>query len=191
MINFIVQYGYWALALTTFVDHTGTPAPLLLATGLAASGVLDIKYVILVAFAGSYLGDCLGFLIGKYGGKPFFSRYGSRIYLNNTRIQAAEEFFRRYGFSVMVWGRFLAIVSRFIPFAAGTLNMGVWKFLGLSAIGNLLLNLLYGILGYLFGEKLNEYFQNPWLSVYITIGIVVFQLLLSWLWLSWRFKQKR
>lgn len=76
-VDLIAKYGYLAIVLTTAVDHTGTPAPLILATGLAASGVLDIKYVLFAALLGSYLGDCIGFMAGKYGGRPFAIRYGS------------------------------------------------------------------------------------------------------------------
>ena len=76
----LVQYGYWAVAVTLLLENAGIPVPgetiLLLASFLAFSEhALDLRWIVVVGAVAATLGDNLGFALGHYGGRPLLERY--------------------------------------------------------------------------------------------------------------------
>ncbi len=87
--------------LTLFFETLGAPLPgesaLILASGAAAAGKLDIRAVVLAAWLGSILGDNAAYLIGRKLGRPAVLRYGGRVGVTEGAYAKAEAITHRYG----------------------------------------------------------------------------------------------
>src|SRR5262245_46644483 len=70
---------------------------LIFAAVLAHRGEMSLPALLIFAWAGSVLGDNIGYLIGKTICRATITRYGGKIGLTNARISAVEETFSRYG----------------------------------------------------------------------------------------------
>ena len=70
MTGYLTQYGYAFLFVVVLFESTGIPLPgesILVASGmLAGEGSLNIWAVLFAAFAGSIVGDNLGYLVGRH-----------------------------------------------------------------------------------------------------------------------------
>ncbi|MDQ2939334.1 MAG: DedA family protein, partial [Actinomycetota bacterium] len=67
------ELGYAALFGLLLAEYAGLPLPgetaLLGAVVLAGAGQLSLPLVIMLAVAATILGDCLGYVIGRRGGR--------------------------------------------------------------------------------------------------------------------------
>lgn len=175
----IATYSYLAILLGSGLDHTGTPAVLILSVSLAASGKLDLTLVLLANFVGAMLADFVWYLIGIYGGRPVILRFRRTLRLSEENIDKAENMLLKHGKNLIIWGRFLALISRYIAFACGLGNFPLRPFLAYSALGTLLMTAVYGGLTYLFGLQINRYISNPYWPLYASAFVVVAQLLVT------------
>src|SRR5919112_2089784 len=76
----VATYGALALFLIIYFESFGAPLPgesaLIASALLATRGDLIIAHVFLAAWFGGVLGDSTGYLIGHFGGRLIFQRYG-------------------------------------------------------------------------------------------------------------------
>src|SRR4029077_1262903 len=108
----LLQYGYWALAVTLLLENAGVPLPgetiLLLASFLAYSEhALRLPWIIAVATVAAALGDNLGFVLGYYGGRPLLDRYQSIFRIQQKTLAKAEKLFARFGSATVFFARFV------------------------------------------------------------------------------------
>ena len=130
------QYGYPGLLMTNFAEGMGIPLPgqtlLVAAAMLATQGDLTIHAVVALAFAGTLGGSCLGYWIGRTGGRALLLR----CRLPPERIERLEAFFARRGAIVVVAARFVDGLRQLAPLVAGSLEMPWWRFFLASAAGS-------------------------------------------------------
>ena len=70
--SIIRHYGYWALLIGTFLEGEG----ILIIAGLSAHlGLLQLPYVMLVAFIGAFTSDQLGYFIGYFKGRNLLQKH--------------------------------------------------------------------------------------------------------------------
>src|SRR5216683_5618010 len=129
--NALVQYGYWAVAVTLLLENTGLPLPgetiLLLASFLAYSEhSLRLPWIIAVGVCAATLGDNLGFAIGFYGGRRLLERYQKTLHIRPDVIARGEELFARYGAATIFVARFIAGMRIIAGPLAGVLRMS-WR----------------------------------------------------------------
>lgn len=93
--------------------------------------------VVIVGTVGNTLGSLIAYAIGAYGGRPFLQRWGKYLLIREHEIEAADEFFRKYGSATVFIGRLLPIVRTFISFPAGVTRMPLGKFIVYSTAGAL------------------------------------------------------
>ena len=157
--SFIGEYGVLALFLTLFFETLGAPLPgesaLILASGAAAAGKLDIRAVVLAAWLGSILGDNAAYLIGRKLGRPAVLRYGSRVGVTEGAYAKAEAITHRYGPLMVVVARFVVILRQLNGLVAGTTGMPWLHFLAANLVGAALWVGLWATLAYKFGQKLD------------------------------------
>jgi membrane protein DedA with SNARE-associated domain len=131
----LTHYGYAAVFLTVMVEGVGIPAPgqtLLIAAALtAAQGHLSIVWVLIFATAAAVLGNSLGYLLGRWGGRPLLARFRVR----GDRLERLEERFRRYGGSLVLVARFFDGLRQLNGIVAGMLNMPWRTFTGYNVLG--------------------------------------------------------
>jgi membrane-associated protein len=110
----LIAFGYLGLFATVFIE-TGLligfflpgDSLLLLAGAAAQSGKLELVPTILAIVAGSFLGDQMGYWLGRTAGPKIFNRPQSRFFDPGT-VDKAKAFFDKYGVLAI-------IVARFIP----------------------------------------------------------------------------
>src|SRR6516162_11781331 len=91
------HYGYLAVAGLLVLENLGLPVPgetVLIAGSLyAGAGQLNIVAVGVLAVAASVAGSCIGYAIGRFGGRALVERYGKYVLLTAERLDKAEAFF--------------------------------------------------------------------------------------------------
>jgi len=162
--DYLAHYGYAFLFLVVLLESTGLPLPgesLVVAGGLlAGEGTFNIFLVLLTAWAGSVVGDNLGYAVGRRYGRKIVVRWGERFGLGEKRFKMVEERFQDYGFAVVLVARFVIILRQLNGFVAGTMHMNWGVFLLYNSISAALWSLAYGGLAYAFGTAFQKLFEG-------------------------------
>src|SRR5262249_6285215 len=115
--------GYTLLVLLVMSESSGIPVPgetaLITASVLASKGDLSIELVIVLAAAAAIVGDNIGYLIGRKGGRWVLERPGR---FHRRRLQAlrmGEAFFERHGPKAVFLGRFVLVLRVGASWLAG------------------------------------------------------------------------
>ena len=111
---------------------------LLFSAGLVAAARTDINIVILVllVFLAAFIGDQVGYVLGRKIGRPYFQRRNSKRM--QKMLAKSERFYEKYGWWSVVIARYIPWVRTFVPPIAGTVKMNYYKFLTANALGALL-----------------------------------------------------
>ena len=184
---FVAQYGVmvYAMMFAIIFIETGLiiwpflPGDSLLfaAGALAATGVLDIRLVMVLLIAAAIAGDAVNYSVGRAVGPKVFSAddYQGFLHklLNRHHLDKAHAFFEKHGGMAVVSGRFVPIVRTFVPFVAGAAAMTASKFVFFNIIGGVIWVVVCAGAGYLFGNVpiVKENFSL------VAIGIVVVSVL--------------
>jgi membrane-associated protein len=172
-------YGYAAVFIFAALDHTGTPGAVMIAAGLAASGVMNIWVVLVVCLIGGLMGDWLLYAIGRWAGAPVLHWLVERKpAVAAAKIKVAH-WIDTYGGSVVIWARFVAIVGRYASLVYGMFQYSMSKFTVYSLVGGSIMVVAFGLPTYYIGGKLNDVFENPLFTLYLTLAVVVLQLGIS------------
>src|SRR5689334_13644654 len=104
--------GYLALAALVGSESTGVPVPgetaLIAAALLAHAGRLELPAVIAVAATAAIVGDNLGYLIGRRGGRWLLERPGPFRGYRLELLRRGEPFFERHGPKAVFLGRWVS-----------------------------------------------------------------------------------
>ena len=178
------RYGYPVLFLAIMVEGFGLVAPgqtLLIAAALtAAQGGLNIVWVLALAFTAAILGNTLGYLIGRWGGRPLLHKFK----VNEQRLQRLEGYFRRYGKGVVFFGRFFDGLRQLNGLVAGMLKMPWQVFMACNILGAGLWTGAWGLGAYGLDKKIAAYHLTfralaPWAAIFfvlIFLALVVYLL---------------
>ncbi|NJN39872.1 MAG: DedA family protein [Gammaproteobacteria bacterium] len=149
------EYGYAGLFVCNLTEGFGIPLPgeTLLVGGaiLATTGDFDIRLVVPLAFIATVLGNCVGYLIGRTGGRALLLR----CRIPTARLERVESFFAGRGALVVVIARFLDGLRQTAPLVAGSLQMPWWRFFGASMVGAAIWVGVWGLGVYLVGAHLH------------------------------------
>jgi membrane-associated protein len=130
---------------------------LLFTIGLAIQNpqqLVDVHVNIVVACvvltAAAFLGNVVGYEIGRAVGTPLYTR-GGRL-LKPEHFDKAHAFFERHGNKAIVLARFVPVVRTFITVVAGVSTMERRRFFTYSFIGALLWATGVTLMGYFLGQ---------------------------------------
>lgn len=116
--------------------------------------LIDLHVNIVVACvaltAAAFLGNVVGYEIGRAVGAPLYAR-GGRL-LKPEHFDKAHVFFEKYGSKAIVLARFVPVVRTFITAVAGVSRMDRRKFFTYSFVGALLWATGVTLLGYFLGQ---------------------------------------
>jgi membrane-associated protein len=104
-----------------------------------------------VLFAAAFLGDQVGYYIGRKAGPRIFRRPDSRIF-KQEYVDQTYAYFDRYGGRTIIVARFVPFVRTFAPVAAGVGRMRYRTFVSYNVIGALLWAVGVTVLGYFLGQ---------------------------------------
>ncbi|MEU5051705.1 DedA family protein [Streptomyces sp. NPDC021096] len=126
------------------LESLGIPLPgeivLVSATLLAATQDHINPYILgACAIAGAIVGDSIGYLIGRKGGKPLLEWLGRKFpkHFGPHHVATAERSFQKWGMWAVFVGRFIALLRIFAGPLAGVLKMPYWKFLIANVLGGI------------------------------------------------------
>ncbi|MCC3268351.1 VTT domain-containing protein [Arthrobacter gengyunqii] len=121
---------------------------------LVAAGTVHINIWVLglLISLSAFLGDQLGYWIGRRAGPAVFSRQDSRVF-RRENVDRAEAFFARHGGKAITLARFVGIVRTFTPVVAGVGKMNYSAYVAFDAAGALLWGTGLTLLGYVLGDR--------------------------------------
>jgi membrane-associated protein len=148
---------------------------LLFFTGLLTfTGAIPIPLavVILCVFVAAFLGDQLGYLIGRRAGPAIFERRESGVF-SRKNVDRTQAFFDRFGGWAVTIARFVGVVRTFAPVAAGVGKMNYLHFAGFNALGAAIWSTAVIGLGYALGSIPEVAAIVERYMEWVLIGIVV------------------
>jgi membrane protein DedA with SNARE-associated domain len=174
------HYGYLIVFLPILGESAGIPLPgetVLLAGGLAASkGILSLPLVILVGASAAIVGDNLGYLVGRAGGRPLLFRYGRVLHVKDRQLAILDSFFERHGPKTVFFGRWVIFLRVWAALFAGASRMH-WRQFGFwNALGGLAWATTMGSLAYVFAAsvvRISKVFGIAAWVLAIAVGIAV------------------
>jgi len=133
----------WALVFAGTAVFLGVFIPfitgdsLLFGSGLVAASAANVDIVVLMIGTGiaAFLGDQVGFLLGRHFGRGYLDRRGGRR--TRAAIVKTEAFYRKYGWWSVVIARFMPWARVFVPVIAGVGRMNYYRFLSSNLVGAL------------------------------------------------------
>jgi membrane protein DedA with SNARE-associated domain len=177
------RYGYAAVFLTIMVEGFGIIAPgqtfLIAAAVTASQGKLSIVWVVICALIAAALGNSLGYLLGRWGGRSLLVRFKVR----GDRLTRLEGYFRRYGQAVVLIARFFDGLRQLNGIVAGILKMPGGVFTTVNVLGAILWVAVWGLGPYFLGKKINTIhiaFRTiePWV---VALSLIAFLALIVYL----------
>ncbi|MEY4533044.1 MAG: hypothetical protein RI926_813 [Actinomycetota bacterium] len=121
---------------------------LLFASGLVTAATPELSIWILALGVGiaAFIGDQVGFILGRHLGRPYLDRKSSP---RMKRIIArVEKFYNSYGWWSVVIARFIPWARVFVPWVAGIGKMNYFKFLTSNFVGALAWGVGLTLVGY-------------------------------------------
>ncbi len=173
--QWIQQYGYVAVFIGTFFEGESVA---LLGGFIAHGGLLDLKLVMVVTFAGSFCGDQTAFWLGrKYG-----SRWKPKSPMVQRRMTEAEGLLNRYQIPVLLGFRFIYGIRNATPFVAGSITSIEWpRFIALNAAGAFIWATSIPAIGFYFGHTAEALLGSSKSYQLGILGALVSGALLIWL----------
>jgi membrane-associated protein len=111
---------------------------------------INIVVACIVLTAAAFLGNVVGYEIGRAVGSPLYAR-GGRL-LKPEHFDKAHAFFEKHGSKAIVLARFVPVVRTFITAVAGVSKMDRRRFFTYSFIGALGWATGVTLLGYFLGQ---------------------------------------
>ncbi|HYX87649.1 MAG TPA: DedA family protein [Gaiellales bacterium] len=152
--------GYLVVFLLVAGESAGLPIPgetsLTTAAVLAARGQLDVAAVIGVAAAAAIIGDNIGYLAGRHGGRRLLLRDGFAAARRRRFLAQSEAFYRRRGWITVFVGRWLPVLRFTAALLAGANRMPWPRFLVWNALGGVCWATSIGLLAYTIGTRAGD-----------------------------------
>jgi membrane protein DedA with SNARE-associated domain len=179
------RYGYAGIAGLIFIESFGIPAPgettIIAGAVYAGNGHLNIYLVAAVAFTAAVVGDSLGYLIGRTGGRRLILRFGRYVGLGPQRLQRVEAFMARRGPRVVAIARFVEGLRQFNGIVAGATGMPWRRFVLFNAVGAAVWVGVWATAGYLAGDHIGAIegtvSRYQWYAVAALVAVVAGYLL--------------
>ena len=170
---------YLLLGVSAFVENIFPPIPgdTITAFGafLVGARKLDFVGVYLSTTLGSLAGFMALFRIGNLLGRKYFIERDYKLFSAQNIIQA-EEWFRKYGYFLILLNRFFPGIRSIISLAGGISKLGTFRVAILALISAGAWNLIWIAIGYSLG--------NNWEIVKEKMGTILFQYNLFFLLLA-------
>ncbi|MGA2918526.1 MAG: VTT domain-containing protein [Methanoregula sp.] len=183
------EYGMWTYLLlfciifleTGFVIMPFLPGDSLLfvAGAAAASGILDLWWLVVAIIAGAVLGDTINYWIGNYVGiHVFLERFPDLV--KKEYIDKTYGFYEKYGGTTIFVSRFVPVVRSFAPFLAGVGSMQYYRFLFYNILGATAWTLVVVLAGYYIGMFPVVQENMGFLLIGVLIVTAVTALFIAW-----------
>ena len=142
----------------------------------------NLVFALVVLSLGAFLGNVIGYEIGRWIGPPLYERDG-RI-LKRKYFDQTSAFFDTHGNKAMVIGRFVPFVRTYITVVAGVTRMDRRRFFLWSAVGAVGWVCSITLLGYFLGQTFPWLKDNIDYAIFAILAFSVVPIAYEW----WRHK---
>jgi membrane protein DedA with SNARE-associated domain len=194
----LADFTNWALNIFGQLDYTGIvvlmtiesslipfPSEIVMppAGYLAATGKLNIIWVVLAGTLGSLLGAWFNYFLALTLGRKVMhhfarSRWAGLILFNEEKLVTAEQYFKDHGKMSTFLGRFIPAVRQLVSLPAGLAKMNLASFSFYTGLGAGIWVLILTLLGYWFGANQallsNYYRQIYYAGIALSIIIILY-----------------
>jgi len=177
-VESLIRYGGLLLIFLAVFAQTGLFFCFFLPSGglMFTAGVLvatnsfhyDIFTICSLLITASVLGNITGYWFGRKTGPVLYKKKDSKFF-KKEHLQAAENFYKKYGGFAVMAGLFFPIVRTFAAIVAGMVKMNLSKFILFVFIGSVLWVTSFVCSGFLIASMP---FVKPYLK-YIVVAIIV------------------
>lgn len=171
--------GYVVLAALVGGESLGLPLPgetaLITAGVLAHDGRFSIPVVIAVAALAAIVGDNVGYVLGRFGGRRLIERPGPFEDRRRAFLAKGQPFFDRHGGKAVFLGRWVTGVRIAAAWLAGMNRMPWPTFLMYNALGGIAWAASVGLAAYLVGPAVARVIKDAGIAgvVVVVVGAVV------------------
>ncbi len=191
--GYFAVHGYGTVALALLLENAGVPVPgetiLLFASFLAYSEhQLHLPWIIVTATIAATLGDNLGYMIGRRGGRPLLDRYRHIFHIPEGHVKRGEHLFARYGSLTIFFARFVFGMRIIAGPLAGVLHMPWRQFAFFNFLGAALWVTVISTIGYVFGRNWDALLH---FMKHFNVIVVIAAVLAVAVWYLWRRRKER
>ena len=156
LISIIEQYGYVAIFFLLWLGIVGLPIPdeLVVATGgfLASIQILNPYYSFLSGYLGVMSGLTIGFLLGKWFGRPILEWLSKKEKMRRM-ITRSTELIQKYGTFSLCISYLFPVVRHIVPYLVAMGGMKFRRYAALSYSIGLVWTVFFFLIGYVFGKN--------------------------------------
>ena len=157
--------NYWTIALLMTIESSFIPFPSELVIPPAAyqamqpGSNLNIVFIVIAGSIGALIGAYINYFLARIFGRPIVykfadSRLGHFLLIDATKVQKAEDYFRKHGSISTFVGRLITVIRQLISIPAGLAKMKLFPFTLYTFLGATIWNCVLAFLGYLaHGQK--------------------------------------
>ena len=174
MNSWFQTMGLEGLAINSCVESFFlVPPPDILLIAMDLSKPEKALYYAFVCTLASAVGGVIGYLIGRFGGRPVFD-----FLFRNKRdkFDAVENMYNEYGSFAVFFSAFTPVPYKVFTIASGILKMNFFKFFVASFFGRGARFFLVSLVLMFFGEAVKKYIELVILAV--TVVIIIFCVIL-------------
>jgi len=175
--------GYGTILLAMFLENLIPPIPseLIMPLGgfYVSQGQLDFLPVVLAGLIGTVIGALpwygIGRLVNEERLEKWLEHNGRWMGINPQELVRSRKWFKRYGVSLVFWGRLVPGIRTLISIPAGVELMPMSPFLIWTTAGSLIWTLFLTITGFYLGDNYAniEIWMSPFSSIFKTIIILI------------------
>ncbi len=158
--QFISAIGYAGVFILMTLESAALPVPsevvMPFAGYLAYQGTFNLFLISIIGAVGCTAGSVLSYYVGYKGGRPFIEKYGKYLFIESSRMELAETWFKKYGDRAVFFSRLLPVVRTFISLPAGIGRYDLKKLITFSFIGSLPWCFALAYIGFTLGPFWNK-----------------------------------
>lgn len=128
-------------------------ATVLVAAFLVSEGVFEMEHVLVATLGGALIGDQIGYVLGRFGGRRYAARGGWIGRLWGRSEPRARRMFGRHPIVAVSLARFVSFVRTVMPWLAGMTHMAYGRFVFYDVLGVIGWSVASVMAGYLAGES--------------------------------------
>lgn len=155
--SLIEAAGYPLVFLLVMAESGGVPVPgetaLIAGAVFASQGKLSLPAVIATAAAAAIIGDNIGYVIGRRGGRWLLEKPGPFHRHRLGVLAMGEPFFERHGPKAVFFGRFILGLRTWASWLAGATRMRWRSFVLWNALGGVCWGTAVGVVAYFVGRS--------------------------------------
>jgi membrane protein DedA with SNARE-associated domain len=156
----VPHYGAWVIFAVTFLSCLAVPFPaslvMLAAGAFVASGDLSGVRVVAGALGGAVLGDQVGYLLGRVGGRWLIGRLSRRPGAAAWLARAEARMDARAGRTIFLSRWLVSALGPYVNLAAGAARVGWGRFTLAAVLGEAVWVALYVGLGFFFASRIDD-----------------------------------